>query len=190
MICMASLFPSMWFTAFVSPGRLLVRLRILKFAPPCVRGDLWSARIFCRSSVVMRGCSILGAERACSCPSPKGWYRASRARRLCLRRAFFVGPCGCYSVGLVAWGVGSHRGGELCLLWMRLMCGVSMFPAVRLAAVVSPGRLLMRWRVGILGFARPCVRGGFCDASGAEADCLPGRCCAASLCGILCWYLG
>ena len=71
---------------------------------------------------------------------------------------------------------------------MRLMCGVSMFPSVRLAAVVSPGRLLMRWRVGIVRFARPCARGGFCDASGAEADFLPGRSCAASLCSISCWY--
>jgi len=65
-------------------------------------------------------------------------------------------------VGVAVWGVGSHRGGGGTLhptagTWMRLMCGVSMFPAVRLAAVVSPGRLLMRWRVGILGFARPCV---------------------------------
>jgi len=42
-------------------------------------------------------------------------------------------------------------------------------------SVVSPGRLLMRWRVGILRFARPCVRGGFCDASGAEASVLSGR---------------
>jgi len=27
-------------------------------------------------------------------------------------------------------------------------------------------------------FARPCTRGGFCDASGAEAGFLPGRYCA------------
>jgi len=160
----------------------------LKFAPPCARGDLCSAGIFCRSSVVKRcccpcpvPCSTLGAEQACSCPSPKGWYRASRARRLCLSRAFCVGSCGCCIVGVVAWGVESHRGGGLCLPWMRLMCGESMFPAVRLAAVVSPGRLLMCWGVGILGFARPCARGGFCDASSAEAGCLPGRYCAASL---------
>jgi len=57
----------------------------------------------------------------------------------------------------------------------------SMFPSVRLATVVSPGRLLMRLRVRILRFARPCARGGFCDASGAKADFLLGRCCAASL---------
>jgi len=67
------------------------------------------------------------------------------------------------------------------------MCGVSMFTSVRLAAVVSPGRLLMRWRVG-MRFARPCARGGFCDASGAEAGFLPGCCCTASLCSISCWY--
>jgi len=187
---MASLFPLMWLAVFVSPGRLLVRWRvgILKFAPPCARGGLCSVGIFCRSSVVMRGCSILGPERVCSCPSPKGWYRTSRARRLYLSRAVFVGTCGCWSVGVVVWGIGSHRGGGLCLPWMRLMCGVSMFPAVRLAAVVSPGRLLMRWRVEILGFVRPCARGGFCDASGAEAGFLPGRCCTASLCSISCWY--
>ena len=62
-----------------------------------------------------------------------------------------------------------------------MMCGVSMFPSVRLAAVVSPGRLLMRLGVRILRFARSCARGGFCDASGAEAGFLPDRCCAASL---------
>jgi len=131
-------------------------------------------------------CTLLesGTEWACSCPSPKGWYRANWARRLDLSRAFLVGPCGCYSVDLVAWGVGSNRGGGLCLAWMRLMCGVSMFPSVRFAAVVSPGRLLMRWRVGIVRFARPCARGGFCDASGADDGFLPGRCCAASLCRI------
>jgi len=28
----------------------------------------------------------------------------------------------------------------------------------------------------------------FCDASGAEVGILPGRCCAASLCSISCWY--
>ena len=74
----------------------------------------------------------------------------------------------------------SSRGG-LCLPWMWMMCGVSMFPSVRLAAVVSPGRLLMRLGVRILRFARSCARGGFCDASGAEAGFLPDRCCAASL---------
>jgi len=53
---------------------------------------------------------------------------------------------------------------------------------------MSPGRLFMRLRVRILRFVRPCARGGYCDASGAEAGFLPGRCCAASLCSILCWY--
>jgi len=171
----------------VSPGRLLVRLRvgILKFEPPCARGDLWSAGFFCRSLVVKRGscscpipCSTLGAERACSCPSPKRWYRAGRARHLRLSRAFFVGSCTYCSVGVVVWDVESHRGCGLCLPWMKLVCGVSMFPAVRLAEVVSPGRLLMRWRVEILGFSRHCARGGFCYASGAEPSCLPVRCCA------------
>jgi len=227
---MMSSFPPMWLAAFVVPGRLLVRLRvgILKFAPPCSRGDLCSAGIFFRYLIVKRGCcscpipcSTL-AERACLCPSPRGWYRAGRARRLCLSFAFFVGSCACCSVGVVvlgvefhrggglrlpacscpspkgwyratramrlclcrsffvrsstccsvgvgAWGVEPHRGGGQGLPWIKLMCDVSMFPAVRPAAVVSPGRLFMRWRVGILEFARPCARGGFCDASGAEA---------------------
>ena len=70
----------------------------------------------------------------------------------------------------------------------KLMCDMSMFPALRPAAVVPPGRLFMRWRVGTLEFSRPCTRGGFCDASGAEAGFLPGRCCAASLCSISYWY--
>ena len=196
-MCIMSLFPSVWIAALVSPGRLLVRLRveILKFTHPCARGDLCSAGFCCRSSVAKRGnclcpvpCSSLRTEWACSCASTKGWYRASQTRCLCLNRAFFVGSCGCCIVGVVAWGVEIHRGGGLCLPWMRLMCGVSMFPAVRLAAVVSPGRLLMRWGVGVLGFVRPCTRGGFCDASGAEAGCLPVRCCAASLCSISYWY--
>jgi len=69
-----------------------------------------------------------------------------------------------------------------------MMCIVSMFPSVRLAAFVSPGRLRARWRVGILKFARPCARGAIGDASGAEAGFSPGRCCAVSLCSILCWY--
>ena len=116
----------------------------------------------------------LCSERACSCLSPKGWYRSNRARSLGFSRKFFVGPCGYCSVDLVVWGVGSNRGGGLCLPWMWMMCGVSMFPSVRLTTVVSPGRLLMRLRVRILRFARPCARGGFCDASGAEAGFLPG----------------
>jgi len=197
MMCVMSLFPSVWLAAFVSPGRLLVRLRvgILKFAHPCARGDFCSAELCCRSSVAKRGsspcpvpCSSPGTERACSCPSPKGWYRASRTRRLGLSRAFFVGPCGYCSVDSVTWGVGFNRGGGLCLPWMWMMCGVSMFPSVRLAAVVSPGWLLMCLRVGMVRFSRPCARGGFCDASGAKAGFLPGRCCAASLCSISCWY--
>jgi len=151
MMCIMSLFPSVWLAAFVSPGRLPMRLSvgILKCAHPCTRGVLCSAEFCYRSSVAKRGscpCPVArscpGTERACSCPSPKGWYRASRARRLSLNRAFFVGSCGFSIVDLVAWGVVSHRGGGLCLPWMRLMCGVSMFPAVRLVAVVFPGRLL------------------------------------------------
>ena len=62
--------------------------------------------------------------------------------RLCLCRSFFVGSGVYRSVGVGSWGVESHRGGGLGLPWIKLMC---------------------------LEFARPCARGGFCDASGAEA---------------------
>jgi len=125
---------------------------------------------------------------ACSCPSPKGRYRATRVMRLYLYRPFFVRSSTCCSVGVGVWGVESHRGGGLGPPWIKLMCDVSMFPAIRSAAVVSPGRLFMRWKVGILEFVCSCARSGFCDASGAEAGCLPGRCCATSLCSISCWY--
>jgi len=43
-----------------------------------------------------------------------------------------------------------------------MMCDVSMFPYVWFAAIVSPGRLLLRVRVGILMFTRPCARIAFC----------------------------
>jgi hypothetical protein len=89
--------------------------------------------------------------------------------RVYFNRPFFVGSSTFCSVGAVAWGVESHRGGGLVLPWIKLMCNVSMFPAVRSAVVVSPGRLFMRWKVGISEFVCPCARGGFCDASGAEA---------------------
>ena len=116
---------------------------------------------------------------------PEGMVSCKPGQELGLLPHNFCGYC---SVDLVAWGVGSNRGGGLCLPWMWMMCGVSMFPSVRLATVVSPGRLFMRLRVRILRFPRPCARGGFCNASGAEAGFLPGRCCAASLCSISCWY--
>ena len=106
---------------------------------------------------------------ACSCPSPKGWYRTTRAMGLCVCRPFFVRSSTYCSVGVGAWGMESHRGGGLGLPWIKPICDVSMFPAVRPAVVVSPGRLLMRWRVRILEFARPCARGGFCDACIVEA---------------------
>jgi len=60
--------------------------------------------------------------------------------------------------GFVVWVVRSNRGGGLCLPWMWMMCVESMFPSVRLTAFVSRGRLLLRVRVRILGFARPCAR--------------------------------
>jgi len=148
----------------------------------------------CRYSVSCRGscvcsvpCSSPRTEQSCTCPSPKEWYRASCGRSLgsCRR---IVGLCGCCTLRVVSGVVRGNRVCGLCLSWMWMICGVSMFPSVRLTAVVSPGRLLVRLRVRILMFARPCARGGFCDASGAEAGFLPGRCCAASLCSISCWY--
>jgi len=149
----------------------------------------------CRSSVACWGscpCSVpwssLRTERACTCPSPKGWYRACRVRGSGCYHKFFVEAYCCFSGALVVWVIGSDRVGGLCLPWMQMMCDVSMFPSVRPPAFVSPGRMLLRMRVRILMFARPCARGGFCDASGAEAGFLPGRCCAASLCSISCWY--
>ena len=111
---------------------------------------------------------------------PEGMVSCKLGQELGFYR-IFAGPYGCCSVDLVAWGVGSNRGGGLCLPWMWMMCGVSMFPSVRLATVVSPGRLLMRLGVRILRFSRSCARGGFCDASGAEAGFLPDCWCAASL---------
>ena len=117
---------------------------------------------------------------------PEGMVSYKPGQELGLLLIIFAGPCGCCSVDLVSWGVGSNRGGGLCLSWMWMMCGVSM--SVRLATVVSPGRLLMRLGVRILRFSRSCARGGFCDASGAETGFLSDRCCAASLCSISCWY--
>ena len=116
---MMSSFPPMWLAAFVVPGWLLVRLRvgILKFAPPCSGGDLCSAGIFFRYLIVKRGCCSCpipcSTLASCSCPSPRGWYRAGRARRLCLSFTFFVGSCACCSVGVVVLGVEFHRGGGL-----------------------------------------------------------------------------
>jgi len=100
----------------------------------------------------------------------------------------FVGLCGCCSICVVAGVVRSNRVGGLCLPWMWMMCDVSMFPSFRPAASVSSCRLPARLRVGILNFACPCARGEFCDVFGAEAGFSRGRCCAASLCSILCWY--
>ena len=156
----------------------------------------WLRSGFCyRSSVACWGsclcsvpCSSLRTERACTCPSPKEWYRAGRGRGLGFCRRIFVEPCGCCSICVVAGVVRSDRAGGLCLPWTWMMCDVSMFPSVRPAALVSSCRLLARLRVGILNFACPCARGDFFDVFGAEAGISPGRCCAASLCSNLCWY--
>jgi len=148
----------------------------------------------CRSSVSCRGscfcsvpCSGPRTERACTCPSPKEWYRAGRGRSLGVCRGI-VEPCGRCRICVVAGVVVSDCAGGLCLPWMWMMCAVSMFPSVRPAASVSSCRLLARLRVGILNFACPCARGDFCDAFGAVAGVSPDRCCAASLCSIVCWY--
>jgi len=149
----------------------------------------------CRSSVSCQGscfCSILCSSqrtnRACTCPSPKEWYRAGCGRSMGSCCRIFVGLCGCCSIRVVAGVVRSNRVGGLCLLWMWMMCDVSMFLSFRPAASVSSCRLPARLRVRILNFACPCARGEFCDIFGAEAGFSPGSCCAASLCSILCWY--
>ena len=124
---------------------------------------------------------------ACLCPSPKGWYLATRVMRLCLCRPFFVWSSTSCSVGVGVWGVGCHDGGGLGPPWIKLVCDLSMFPAIRSVAVVSPGWRCMHWEAGISEFACFCGRSSFCDASGAEAGGLPGRCCPASVCSNSCW---
>jgi len=149
----------------------------------------------CRSSVSCQGscfcsvpCSSLRTERACTCPSPKEWYRTGSGRSLGFSRRIFVGTCWYYSICVVAGVVRCNRVGGLCLLWMWMICDVSMFPSFRPVASVSSCRLFARLRVRILNFACPCARGDFCDVFGAEAGISPGRCCVASVCSILCWY--
>ena len=247
-IWMMSSSPPMWLAAFMSPIRLLTRLRvgILKFALPCSCGDLGATGIFCRSLIVKFGCcscpipcSVLaepayscpsprggcracrvpplsmsfafvvgscgryrvvvgawGVESrrgsglllpACSFPSPRGWYRARQAMRSYCTRPIFVGSSTSCSVGVGVWGVGYHDGGGLGPPWIKLVCDLSMFPAIRSVAVVSPGWRCMRWEAGISEFACFCARSSFCDASGAEAGGLPGRCCPASVCSNSCW---
>ena len=98
--------------------------------------------VSCRGSCVCSvPCSSPRTERACTCPSPKEWYCAGCGRSLgsCRR---IVGLCGCCTLRVVVGVVRGNRVGGLCLPWMWMICGVSMFPSVRLEAVVSPGRLL------------------------------------------------
>ena len=118
---------------------------------------------------------------ACSFPSSVGWYRAGCARCSCCARSIMVGAV-CCSVGMVAWGVEFHGGGGVSPSWIKLMCELSMVPADRSAAVVSPGWLFLRWEAMRPGFDWFGARGdcGW-DASGAETGKLPGRCCAASV---------
>jgi len=81
---------------------------------------------------------------------------------------------------MTAWGVQFHGGGGVSPSWIKLMCVVSMVPAGRFAAVVSPGWLCLRWEA-VRSFPWFCGRSSFCwDAFGAD-DKLPGRYCAASM---------
>jgi len=152
------------------------RSAVLFFAAPATK--FWkhdsssaSERVFPDFSADIFGCSTLSKKR---------FFSTQEFAR-------FLSTVCCCCVCCFAGVVRSNRRGGLCAPWMWMMC-VSMFPSVRLAAYVSPGRLCVRLRVGILRFARPCARGVICDASGAEAGFSPGRCCAALLCSILCWY--
>jgi len=79
----------------------------------------------CRSSVACWGscpcsvpCSSLRTERACTCPSWKGWYRACRVRGSGCCHKLFVEPCCCCSGSLIAWVTRSDHVGGLCLPWM------------------------------------------------------------------------
>jgi len=64
---------------------------------------------------------------------------------------------------------------------------VSSLPTLRPASSMSSYQLSACLRVRILNFAGVCARGDFCDVFGAEAGCSQVRCCATSLCSILCW---
>jgi len=89
-----------------------------------------------------------------------------------------VGAARC-SVGMDAWGVEFHGDGDGGPSWIKLMHVVSMVPAGRSVAVVSPGWFCLRWEV-VGPFVCFCARSGFWDACGADGW-LPGRCCAASV---------
>ena len=141
----------------------------------------WLGTGFCCSScVTYRGiiqcsvpCSGPRTERACPCPSLKGWCHTSQGVSSEVCPSIPAWPCGRCNVCCFAWVIRSSLGDGLCAPQMWMMC-VSMFPSVRLATFVSSCRLRCL-RVGILQFACPCTRGDCCDASGAERV-------------ILCWY--
>jgi len=150
-------------------------------------GFCWRSLVACWGSCLCSvPCSGPRTERACSYPSPKGWYRARRVGSLDFCRRISAGPCGCCCICCVAWVVRSTCGNRLCAPQMWMICIVSMFPSVRLAAFVFPGRLRVRLRVGILRFARPCARGVICDASGPASRRVVAapRCFVASCAGI------
>jgi len=68
-----------------------------------------------------------------------------------------------------------------------MMCVVSMFPSVRLAAFVSPYRLRGCLRVGTGIFARPCARGVICDVAPklASRQVVPAPCCCVASCACI-----
>ena len=176
-------------------GRAMPCIKLLPLAPP--RGRHWPVGGSQQYGVcVLSSCCSLSVAllffllRAGLLVSfPEGMVSCKPGQELGLLPHNFCRAMWLLQCGFSCMGRRSNRGGGLCLPRMWMMCGVSMFPSVRLETVVSPGRLLMRLRVRILRFARPCARrGGFCDASGAEAGFLPGCCRAASLCSISCWY--
>jgi len=155
----------------------------------CLLGTIFccSSCVACRGSIpCFVPCSGLRTEQACLYPSLRGWCCASQGESSEFCASIPAGPDGCCCVCCFAWVVRSDRGGGLCTPRIWMMC-VSMFPSVRLAACVSSCQLrCLRVEIGI--YARPCARGIICNAFGAEAGFSPGRCCAALLCSILCWY--
>ena len=97
----------------------------------------------CSSCVACRGsipcsvpCSGPRTERACPCPSPKGWCRENQGVSSKDCPSISAWPCGCCSVYCFAWAIRSSLGGGLCAPRLWMMC-VSMFPSVRLPAFVS-----------------------------------------------------
>ena len=104
-------------------GRAMACIKLLSLPPP--RGRHWPVEGIqqCVVCVLSSCCSLSVARRffVLRAGLLVSLYRASRARSLGFCRIIFAGPCGCCSVDLVTWGVGSNRGGGLCLPWMWIM---------------------------------------------------------------------